>query len=62
MRKLIAITAAAAINLALILVFARSADEAMPTPNGEVTITELSSGSVASLAHAQSDAGSGAVL
>lgn len=52
MRNFIAIAAAVAINLALVFAFQRSADEALPLPEGEVTITELALEPLPALAHA----------
>ena len=50
MRNIIAVAAALAINIALILAFQNSAEEAMPVPNGEVTVTDLETNSVVTLA------------
>ena len=50
MRKIIAIAGALAINLALVVAFQRSADQAVPVPNGEVTVTELAFEPVPTLA------------
>lgn len=52
MRNLLAIAAAVAINVALFAALERSADEALPVPNGEVIVTELDLDSVPTLAHA----------
>jgi hypothetical protein len=52
MRNLTAIAAALAINVALALAFQHSANEALPLPEGEVTVTPLSIESVTTLAHA----------
>lgn len=52
MRKIIAVAGALAINLALVVAFQRSADQALPVPNGEVTVTELELESVPTLAQA----------
>ncbi len=56
MRKFIAITATVIIHAGLVFVFARSAEEAMPLPKGEVTITELGSDFVPALAQTQHEA------
>ncbi len=50
MRNFIAAAAAVAINLASFAVFQRSAEEALPVPNGEVTVTEFDVQSVPTLA------------
>ena len=50
MRNFIALAAAVAINLALFAAFQRSAEEAVPVPNGEVTVTEFDLESVPTLA------------
>lgn len=55
MRNIIAVAAALAINIALILAFQNSAEEAMPVPNGEVTVTDLETNSVVTLAQANVD-------
>jgi hypothetical protein len=41
MKYFVAIAAAIAIQLVAAFAFQRSADEARPTPNGEVIVTEL---------------------
>lgn len=46
----IAFAAALAINFALIAAFQNSADEALPVPKGEVTVTEIGFDSVPTLA------------
>lgn len=55
MRNLIAVAAAVAINLAMFAAFQRSADEALPVPNGEVTVTELGLESVPTIAQVVTD-------
>ena len=52
MRNIIALAGALAINIALVLAFQNSADEALPTPNGEVTVTELTLDGLPTLAQA----------
>ena len=42
MKKVIAIAASLLVNLSLVAAFERSADEALPLPGGEVTVTDLS--------------------
>jgi hypothetical protein len=50
MRNFIAIAASLAINLAVVLAFQHSANEAVPLPKGEVTVTELGLEPVAAVA------------
>jgi hypothetical protein len=52
MRNFIAIAAALAINLAMVIAFQHSANEALPVPNGEVTVTELDLEPASTLAQA----------
>lgn len=52
MKKIIAVAGALAINLALVVAFQRSADQALPVPNGEVTVTEVEMDAVPTLAYA----------
>jgi hypothetical protein len=53
MKNLIAVAGSLAINLAVLIAFQHSADEALPVPNGEVTVTELGLEPVATVAQAQ---------
>jgi hypothetical protein len=52
MKNLIAIAASLAINLAVAVAFQHSANEAVPVPKGEVTVTELGLEPVATVAQA----------
>jgi hypothetical protein len=52
MKKVIAVAASLLVNLSLIATFERSANEAMPLPKGEVTVTDLSIEPVSALAQA----------
>ena len=52
MKKVIAVTASLLVNVGLIVAFERSANEAMPLPQGEVIVTDLSLQGVPSLAQA----------
>lgn len=62
MRNLLAVAAAVAINVALFAAIQRSADQALPVPNGEVIVTELDLESVPTLAHARTGAANRAAL
>ena len=42
MKNIIAVAGALAINVGLVLAFQNSAEDALPVPRGEVTVTELS--------------------
>lgn len=60
MKNIIAVAASLVVNLSAIAVFAHSANDAVPVPNGEVIVTEVSIDAVPSLAQAaiaQIDAG-----
>jgi hypothetical protein len=50
MKNVIAIAASLLVNLSLIAAFERSANEAVPLPNGEVIVTDLNLEAVSSLA------------
>ena len=52
MKKIVAVAASLLVNLSLVAAFERSANEAVPLPNGEVTVTDLSIEGVPSLVQA----------
>jgi hypothetical protein len=52
MKKFVAIAASLLVNVGLVVALERSANEAMPLPNGEVIVTDLSIEAIPSLAHA----------
>jgi hypothetical protein len=52
MKKFVAVAASLPVNVGLIVAFERSANEAMPLPEGEVIVTDLSLEGVPSLAQA----------
>jgi hypothetical protein len=52
MKKFVAIAASLLVNVGLVVALERSANEAMPLPNGEVIVTDLSIEAVPSLAQA----------
>ena len=52
MKKFVAVAASLLVNIGLVLAFERSANEAVPLPNGEVIVTDLSIEVVPSLAQA----------
>jgi hypothetical protein len=57
MKRFVAVAASLLVNLGLVVAFERSANEAVPLPNGEVTVTDLSIEGVPSLAQASILAG-----
>jgi hypothetical protein len=52
MKRFVAVAASLFVNIGLVVAFERSANEAVPVPNGEVIVTELSIEAVPSLAQA----------
>jgi hypothetical protein len=52
MKRFVAVAASLLVNIGLVVAFERSANEAVPVPNGEVIVTELSIEAVPALAQA----------
>lgn len=52
MKKFVAVAASLLVNIGLVVAFERSANEAVPVPNGEVIVTDLSIEAVPALAQA----------
>jgi hypothetical protein len=52
MKTFVAVAASLLVNIGLVVAFERSANEAVPVPNGEVIVTELSIEAVPALAQA----------
>jgi hypothetical protein len=50
MKRVVAVAASLLVNLGLVVAFQQSAEDAVPVPNGEVTVTDLNGEPVPALA------------